>query len=118
MLPPFKLSLHGSKRQPDFILFLLLSWCIHDRRIAVAYQEPDRLYWAGIGKTASDRFLVLTLESKETSEVHLLDLSGLTGAKAHQKVNYHDRLLTFVYCTLSQPSRLCPLSLLLVVSYA
>ena len=37
-------------------------------------QEDDSRYWMGVSRTASDRFLVVGVESKETSEHYLLDL--------------------------------------------
>lgn len=47
-------------------------------------REEDALYWMGIGKTASRRFLCCQLESKETSEVHMIDLEGVHGAHGHR----------------------------------
>jgi protease II len=35
----------------------------------------------GIDKTASERFLVVGMESKETSERHLIDLNGVQGGE-------------------------------------
>ena len=37
-------------------------------------QEDDSRYWMGVSRTASDRFLVVGVESKETSEHYLVDL--------------------------------------------
>ena len=41
--------------------------------------EPDSRFWMGVDKTASDRFLVLGSESKETSEHYVIDLQGSAG---------------------------------------
>merc|ERR1740138_636260 len=38
------------------------------------HTEEDELYWMGFGKTTSGRYLVLSLGSKETSELHFIDL--------------------------------------------
>ena len=38
------------------------------------FQEDDASYWLGIGGTHDDRWLVLSLGSKNTAEFHLLDL--------------------------------------------
>ena len=39
------------------------------------YQEDDGSYWLGIGGTHDDDWLVISLGSKNTSEMHLLDLT-------------------------------------------
>lgn len=36
----------------------------------------------GIEKTASDRFFIVSVESKETTEAHIVDLEGVTGKYA------------------------------------
>lgn len=41
--------------------------------------EDDNRYWMGIEKTASDRFFIVSVESKETTEAHIVDLEGVTG---------------------------------------
>ena len=46
-------------------------------------KEDDALFWMGIGKTASKRFLCCELGSKETSEVHVIDLHGVKGPEGH-----------------------------------
>ena len=38
------------------------------------YQEDDAAYWLGIGGTHDDRWLIMSMGSKNTSEVRLLDL--------------------------------------------
>lgn len=38
------------------------------------FEEKDELFWMGIYKSMDDRYLFLQLESKETSEIHYLDL--------------------------------------------
>ncbi|HCB34090.1 MAG TPA: oligopeptidase B, partial [Acidimicrobiaceae bacterium] len=40
---------------------------------AVVFAEPDERFWVGLGKTRSDRFVVIAAESKTTSECHLVD---------------------------------------------
>lgn len=40
------------------------------------FQEDDASYWLGIGGTHDDHWLVISLGSKNTSEVHLLDLTN------------------------------------------
>jgi oligopeptidase B len=47
--------------------------------------EDDGMFWMGIEKSNSDRFLLISLGSKETSEYHYIDLDGLIGAEAHVK---------------------------------
>ena len=41
--------------------------------------ENDNRYWMGMEKTASDRFLIVGVESKETSENHIIDLKDVEG---------------------------------------
>lgn len=38
------------------------------------YQEDDAAFWLGIGGTHDDRWLILSMGSKNTSEFHLMDL--------------------------------------------
>jgi len=38
------------------------------------YTEDDALFWMGVGRCSSGRFLVLSVESKETSEHHLIEI--------------------------------------------
>ncbi len=45
----------------------------------VVHHETDERFWVGIGRTRSDRFLVLALGSKVTSEYRLLDATDPTG---------------------------------------
>jgi oligopeptidase B len=45
----------------------------------VVWHEPDGRFWSGISRTTSDRFLVLDVHSKITSEVHVLDAADPTG---------------------------------------
>jgi oligopeptidase B len=37
------------------------------------HEEEDELFWLGLGKTRDDRYVVLTAESKDTSELRVLD---------------------------------------------
>jgi protease II len=62
----------------------------------LVFQEDDARFWMGLDKTASDRFLVVGVESKETSEHFLLDLQACKGGAAHaasalRKVCVHPR---------------------------
>ncbi len=57
-------------------------------------QEDDALFWMGIGKTASKRFLCCQLESKETSEVHVIDLDGVGGAEGHVRASKNIKLMS------------------------
>lgn len=43
------------------------------------YEESDERYWVGIGLTRSEKYLVLGVGSKITSEVRLLDATDPTG---------------------------------------
>ncbi len=40
------------------------------------FTEPDERYWVGVGRTRSRRYLVISVGSKITSEVHLLDTAA------------------------------------------
>ncbi|SDQ37080.1 S9 family peptidase [Quadrisphaera sp. DSM 44207] len=46
---------------------------------AVVHEEPDERFWLGVGRTRSDRYLVISAESKTTTEVHLLDAGAPEG---------------------------------------
>ena len=57
------------------------------------FTEEDQLFWMGIDRTADRRFLVIGVESKETSESHLLDLHALAaGAKLDSAEDVKSRL--------------------------
>ena len=43
------------------------------------FHEPDEQYWVGIGGTRSDKYLMITLGSKITTEVRILDAADPTG---------------------------------------
>lgn len=43
------------------------------------FHEPDEQYWVGIGGTRSDKYLMISLGSKITSEVLVLDAANPTG---------------------------------------
>ncbi|PYE15052.1 oligopeptidase B [Williamsia limnetica] len=43
------------------------------------FHEPDEQYWVGIGGTRSDKYLMISLGSKITSEVRVLDAADPTG---------------------------------------
>ncbi|ORM34168.1 S9 family peptidase [Williamsia sp. 1135] len=43
------------------------------------FHEPDEQYWVGIGGTRSDKYLMISLGSKITSEVRVLDAANPTG---------------------------------------
>ncbi len=46
----------------------------------VVHHETDERFWIGVGRTRSERFLVLAVGSKTTSEYHLLDAADPTGS--------------------------------------
>lgn len=43
------------------------------------HQEDDERYWMGLGSSRDDRWVILSLGSRTTSEVHLLDADDPTG---------------------------------------
>jgi len=45
----------------------------------LVFHESDEAYYLGIGKTASEAYLLLSLNSKVTSEVHFLDANDPAG---------------------------------------
>jgi oligopeptidase B len=45
----------------------------------LVHYETDGRFWAGISRTTSDRYLLLSLGSKITSEVHILEAADPTG---------------------------------------
>ncbi len=45
----------------------------------VVFHEPDERFWASVGRTRSDRFLVIGVGSKTTTEYRVLDASAPTG---------------------------------------
>lgn len=49
------------------------------------YQEDDELFWVGLHKSQDEKFLFIDSSSKETSEVHFVDLS--TAQEANAKVS-------------------------------
>jgi oligopeptidase B len=49
------------------------------------YTEEDQMFWMQAGKTADDKFLVINTESKETSEVYVINLQGVKGAEGHRR---------------------------------
>ncbi|WP_232679940.1 S9 family peptidase [Nocardioides sp. R-C-SC26] len=69
--------------------------------------EPDGRYWVGVGRTRSNRFLMIAVGSKITSEYHLLDtrepergfwcfqprIEGLEYSLEHAVIGGVDRLL-------------------------
>jgi oligopeptidase B len=44
------------------------------------YEEPDEAYFLGVGKTRSQAYILMSLGSKITSEVHYLDANNPTGS--------------------------------------
>ena len=67
---PYKLFMHilGTNQSEDVCLFT----------------EEDQMFWMQAGKTADDKFLVINTSSKETSEVHVINLQGIVGAAGHR----------------------------------
>ncbi|HLN77738.1 MAG TPA: S9 family peptidase [Nocardioidaceae bacterium] len=45
----------------------------------VVFHEPDERFWTSVGRTRSDRFLVVGVGSKTTTEYRVLDASDPTG---------------------------------------
>jgi oligopeptidase B len=60
----------------------------------LVYQENDERFGVGLGRTRTGRFLVIGIESKTTSEAHLIDADDATAAlrlvaPREQGVEYH-----------------------------
>ena len=60
----------------------------------LVYQEDDERFGVGLGRTRTGRFLVIGIESKTTSEAHLIDADDVTAslrldAPREQGVEYH-----------------------------
>lgn len=70
-----------SEHRPDR-LFMHVLGTKQDDDIC-CYTENDRTFWLGIDKSMSKRFLFLESGSKETTEVHTLDLMNVYGSEAH-----------------------------------
>ena len=51
----------------------------------LVHSEANQMFWMGIGKTQSNRFLIIQSGSKETDECHIIDLHGIVGGEAHKK---------------------------------
>lgn len=68
---PYQLYMHklGTKQSEDILI----------------YEEKDQLFWMGIGKSSSERFLFIHVGSKETSEIRCIDLMNISGALQHQE---------------------------------
>lgn len=49
------------------------------------YTENDGMFWMQAGKTSDDKFIVISTESKETSEVYVINLQGVKGPAAHRQ---------------------------------
>src|SRR5207302_9736509 len=65
----------------------LRPWRLHRHRLGtpaaddvIVFQEDDEAFYLGVGRTKSDRFILLHLESKVTTEAHYLDVDDPTGA--------------------------------------
>ena len=63
---PYKVFMHvlGTPQSDDICIFT----------------EKDGMFWMDVGKSADDKFLFFGTESKETSEVHVINLQGVVGA--------------------------------------
>jgi len=48
-------------------------------------QEDDGSFWMDVDKTQDQRYLVVSLESPETSEQYVVDLRGLQGGDQHRR---------------------------------
>ncbi|CAM9993833.1 unnamed protein product [Ascophyllum nodosum] len=53
----------------------------------LVYTEEDQLFWLGIGKTDSGRFLLVEVSSKTTGEIRFIDLQGVRGAEGHRNLS-------------------------------
>eukprot|EP00563_Minutocellus_polymorphus_P008970 CAMPEP_0181023376 /NCGR_PEP_ID=MMETSP1070-20121207/2016_1 /TAXON_ID=265543 /ORGANISM="Minutocellus polymorphus, Strain NH13" /LENGTH=774 /DNA_ID=CAMNT_0023100383 /DNA_START=203 /DNA_END=2527 /DNA_ORIENTATION=+ len=67
-----------------------------DKPDELLYQDDDELYWVGLSKSFDDRYMFVSSGSKETSEVHFLDLTDPDAtlqcvAKRRDKVLYSVR---------------------------
>ncbi|MGH3367999.1 MAG: S9 family peptidase [Nocardioidaceae bacterium] len=45
----------------------------------LVFHEPDERYWTGVGRTRSDKYLMIVSGSKTTSEYHVLNAADPTG---------------------------------------
>jgi oligopeptidase B len=45
----------------------------------LVHEEPDERFWMGLGSSRDDRWIMIGLGSKTTSEVHILDAADPTG---------------------------------------
>ena len=64
-----------------------------DKPDELLYENLDDLYWTGIGKTLDSKYLLVEASSKETTEMHFLDLTDPNAkleciAKKRSKVLY------------------------------
>jgi oligopeptidase B len=62
-------------------------WRVYRHRLGTAqaddvvvFEEPDEAFYIGVGRTRDDRFLLITADSKITSEVRVLEADDPTGA--------------------------------------
>jgi oligopeptidase B len=46
----------------------------------IVYEEPDERFWVGVGLTRSERYVLIDLHSKVTSEVHIIPSDEPTAA--------------------------------------
>ncbi len=73
----------------------------------LVFHEPDQRFWVGVGRTRTDRFVVVVAGSKTTSEYHVLDTErpelgmrcfaprreGLEYSLEHGRIGGEDRFL-------------------------
>jgi oligopeptidase B len=67
-----------SANRPDRLFRHVISNAIEND--VLVYQETDEAYFLSVGKTASDAYIILSLGSMVTSEVHFLDADRPTDA--------------------------------------
>ncbi|MEN9566318.1 MAG: hypothetical protein RLZZ69_1514, partial [Cyanobacteriota bacterium] len=67
-----------SANRPDRLFRHMISDALEND--VLVYQETDEAYFLSVGKTASDAYLILSLGSMVTSEVHYLDANRPTDA--------------------------------------
>lgn len=71
-----------SEHRPDRLYMHVLG-TPQDEDVLI-FEERDGRFWMGAGKTADDEYLVVAVESKETTEAHAIRLRGVSGGAAHR----------------------------------
>lgn len=71
-----------SEHRP-FQLFMHVIGTPHEEDKCILEEVEDSRFWMGLQKTADERFLIVSLDSPETSEQYAIDLHGLQGGEQH-----------------------------------